>query len=104
MSALGEYIHLYYKNYTKYGVSRTGPKTSDATDYSVDVINQRIRNNTPKISDGALSLLKQRLKANSHQKLDEYQKDWEVHQKALIYEILGLLEERASTVSGLNRV
>lgn len=104
MSALGEYIHLYYKNYKKYGVSRTGPKTSDATDYSVDVINQRIRNNTPKISDGALSLLKQRLKANSHQKLDEYQKDWEVHQKALIYEILGLLEERASTVSGLNRV
>lgn len=103
MSALGEYIHLYYKNYKKYGITRRDPD-SNIPNYSMDVINNRIRINSPKVDEGALNKLRERLKINTSNNIEKEKSEWKIHQQKLINEIYLLLQERASGVTGTHRV
>ncbi len=104
MSALGEYVHLYYKDYKKYGVARKDSNEAKIPNYSIDIINSRIRKEIPKVSDAALDTLKTRLKANTFNKINEEKNEWQIHQQKLINEIYSLLQERASGVTGVHRV
>ncbi len=104
MSALGEYIHLHYKNYKKYGVTKKDPDGKGVPNYSMDVINRRIKNNTPKVKKNTLTTLEKRLKANSSKREQEADKEWEIHQQKLIDEIYSLLYERVSNVKGVQRL
>ena len=49
MSALGDYIHLQATNYYKYGTSRR-TFSSSKPNYSIEVINNRIKANVKPIS------------------------------------------------------
>jgi len=91
MSALGEYVHLYYKDYKKYGVARKDSNEAKIPNYSIDIINSRIRKEIPKVSDAALDTLKTRLKANTFNKINEEKNEWQIHQQKLINEIYSLL-------------
>lgn len=104
MSALGEYVHLYYKNYKKYGVTKKDPDGKGVPNYSMDVINRRIKDNTSKVKKGTLTILEKRLKANSSSKKNKATKDWKIQQQKLIDEIYSLLYERVSNVKGVTRL
>jgi len=56
MSALGEYIHLYYKNYKQYGVARIGEQPS-FRNYTLSVIDRRIDNGVKDIDQSAINEL-----------------------------------------------
>lgn len=64
MSALGDYIHLYKKHYAEYGVTRHS-KGSPNSNYSMNVINNRISSNVKPISKDTIAELERRLKINS---------------------------------------
>lgn len=104
MSALGEYVHLYHKNYKKYGVTRKDPNGEKRPDYSVDIINNRIKNAIPKVNDATLEVLRTRLKTNTSSQINKEKDQWQNHQQKLINEIYFLLQERASGVTGIHRV
>lgn len=53
MSAIGDYIHLYYKNYKKYGVSRVGESPS-FNNYALAIIDRRIENEVKDIDQSAI--------------------------------------------------
>ena len=102
MSALGEYIHLHYKNYQKYGVARTGESPKIAN-YSLNVIQQRI-NNVEDISQETIKELQRRLKLNSQSNLEKEKTQQAKIQQQLINEIYSLLYERSRTITGIKRL
>lgn len=102
MSALGNYIHLYYKNYKDYGISRKN-KNASMPNYSIEVINNRIKMNTKKISDSSIQQLERRLRVNTSAQIEKDAKEFEKRQ-FLIDVIYRLLYERSSAVKSISRV
>ena len=103
MSALGEYIHLYYKNYKQYGVARIGEQPSFCN-YTLSVIDRRIDNGVKNINQGAINELQRRLKLNSQSQLQKSKKEQAQRQQQLIDQIYALLFERSKTISGVERL
>lgn len=103
MSALGEYIHLYYKNYRQHGVARINQGQSFAN-YSLAVINNRIENSVKDIDKDAISELEKRLKLNSQSQLQNSKSQWQKRQQELIDEIYVLLYQRSKQVKGADRL
>ena len=106
MSALGEYVHLYYSNYQKYGVTR---KTENSATYNsvmhnyINSINDRIER-IHKVDPKIIAQLKSRLKANTAQNTNKQQSEWAKHQQELIDQIYTLLYERTQNLGSINRV
>lgn len=105
MSALGEYIHLRYKNYNRYGITRTDPQGKPALNYSADIIDNRLKDENM-VSENALNILKMRLKANTSDNINQDNKEWAIQQQKLINEVYTLLQERVSDgkVTGIHKV
>lgn len=103
MSAIGDYIHLYYKNYKQYGVSRIG-QVPAFTNYALASINRRINNQIKDVDKGAITELENRLKLNSQSQLQQSQSRWAKHQQRLIDQIYAILYERSQQVSGVSRL
>ena len=69
MSALGDYIHLYAKNYDRYGTANP-TENEHVSKISYDYINSKVFINqrlafVKPISDETISILQQRLQANT---------------------------------------
>lgn len=103
MSALGEYIHLYYSNYKQYGVARVGQQPSFGN-YALATINRRIENEVENIDQGAINELQKRLKLNSQSQLQQSKSSWAKRQQQLIDQIYTLLYERSQKISGVERL
>lgn len=103
MSALGEYIHLYYSNYKQYGVARVGQQPSFGN-YVLATINRRIENEVENIDQRAINELQKRLKLNSQSQLQQSKSSWAKRQQQLIDQIYTLLYERSQKISGVERL
>lgn len=103
MSALGDYIHLYYKNYKQYGVSRIGASPAFAN-YNLAIINNRINNETQPIDQSAINELEKRLKLNSQSQLEQSKSKWTATQQKWINQIYTLLFERSKQITGAQRI
>ena len=104
MSALGEYIHLHYSRYKKYGITRMNPAGSGVPDYSIDAINNRIGNKIKPISDDVIATLERRLKINSGTEEDKQLKKIQPKKQSAINAIYQVLFERSKNVDGIRRV
>lgn len=102
MSALGDYVHLYYKNYQKYGTTKDSPKNNETLNFSA--IMQNRLNSIREISSTALALLASRLAANSYNSVEREKMAWTTKQQELIDEVWALLYERVQTIGDLNSV
>lgn len=103
MSAIGDYIHLYYKNYKKYGVSKIGESPS-FNNYALATIDRRIGNEVKDIDQSAIIELQKRLKLNSYSQLEQSKSKWAKRQQQLLDQIYVLLYERSKKISGVERL
>lgn len=109
MSALGDYIHLSYRGYKKYGASRSTLQSS-APNYSVEVINNRIQNqlrsqnNGKDIDDKTIALLEARLKSNTDDKIMTEIAEWTQVKPQFIRVIHELLQKRCNAIKGAARI
>lgn len=103
MSAIGDYIHLYYKNYKKYGVSKVGESPS-FNNYALATIDRRIENEVKDIDRSAIIELQKRLKLNSYSQLQQSESKWAKRQQQLLDQIYVLLYERSKKISGVERL
>lgn len=104
MSALGNYIHHYYFNYKKFGVTRKNPAGGGTPNYSVQIINNRIGSNIKPISSEAIATLESRLKINSDIEKDRQLSDLQQRKQTLINAVYQLLYERSKNITGIHRV
>ena len=103
MSALGEYIHLYYKNYQKYGVTRQDKSGANSANYNIDLLDARMKN-APIIKSSTIETLQQRLKLNSSQQISKDKDKWySYQQQKYINEIYTVLYERAANINAVEK-
>lgn len=106
MSALGQYIHLYYKNYQKYGVTRQDESGANSANYSISLLDSRIKNasinGNQNTIDSTIKTLQQRLKLNSSQQISKDKNEWySYYQQKYINEIYKVLYERAADINAV---
>lgn len=103
MSALGDYIHLYAKNYDRYGTANP-TENEHVSKISYDYINSKVFINqrlafVKPISDETISILQQRLRANTSTTFNQEKNEWAVNQQRLIDYIYELLFTQVKNVS-----
>lgn len=103
MSALGEYIHLYYSHYRDYGVARINESPKIAN-YSLNVINRRINNEVPDIKKETITELQRRLKLNSQSNLEKGKSEQAKMQQKLLDQVYILLYERLQKIQDMERL
>ena len=102
MSALGDYIHLYYGNYKRYGTAKKGEQPKFAN-YALNVLNRRF-NDIPSIDESTVNELEKRLKLNADSQFEKSKNEWAKRQQWYIDQIYKLLYERAKQVKGVDRL
>lgn len=100
MSALGDYVHLYYKNYQKYGITKNDPENKKTLNFNA-IMQNRI-SSIKEISSTALTLLASRLAVNSYNNIEKDKTEWTTRQQALIDEVWALLYERVQMINNLD--
>ena len=103
MSALGEYIHLYYSHYKEYGVAHINQNPKFAN-YSLNVIERRIKNEILDINETTVKELERRLKLNSNSNLEKGKSEQAKMQQKLLDEVYALLYERLQKVQDIDRL
>lgn len=103
MSALGQYIHLYYSHYRDYGVAHIN-ETPKIANYSLSVIERRIKNQVRDIKKEAINELQRRLKLNSQSNLEKGKTEQAALQQKLLDEVYSLLYERLTKVEDIDRL
>lgn len=101
MGALGDYVHMLYRNYQRYGVGRSnGEPISKALINYKKAIDNRI-NDASKVKKEDIDELERRLKLNSNSSLKNSQDDWTKKQQKYLDQIYTLLFERSKNISGV---
>lgn len=103
MSALGDYIHLYRSHYYQYGVTRKSKGNSNPN-YSMEVINNRIKSNIKPISKQTIAELERKLKLNSDMEQGKSKTRNQQQKQRLINIIYEILYERSKNITGAKRV
>lgn len=103
MSALGDYIHLYKKHYAEHGVTRKSNGSANPN-YSMEVINNRIKSNVKPISKQTIAELERRLKLNSYNEQNKVLNEAEKQRQQLIDLCYELLYERSQRTEGARRI
>jgi len=103
MSALGDYIHLYAKNYDRYGTANQ-TDNKDVSKIGYDYINSKVFINqrlmfVKPISDETINILQQRLQANTSTAFNKEKSEWAANQQKLIDYIYELLFTQVKNVS-----
>lgn len=103
MSALGEYIHLYYSHYRDYGVARINESPKIAN-YSLNMIERRINSQIRDIKKETVKELERRLKLNSQSNLDKEKTEQAKLQQKLLNQVYALLYQRLSKIKDIDRL
>ena len=103
MSALGDYIHLYYSHYKEYGVAHINESPRIAN-YSLNIIQRRIKNEVLDINKTTVKELERRLKLNSNSNLEKGKTEQAKLQQKLLDEVYALLYERLQKVQDIDRL
>lgn len=103
MSALGDYIHLYYSHYREYGVAHINESPKIAN-YSLNIIQRRIKNEILDINKTTVKELERRLKLNSNSNLEKGKTEQAKLQQKLLDEVYALLYERLQKVQDIDRL
>ena len=103
MSALGDYIHLYYSHYREYGVAHINESPRIAN-YSLNIIQRRIKNEVLDINKTTVKELERRLKLNSNSNLEKGKTEQAKLQQKSLDEVYVLLYERLQKVQDIDRL
>ena len=104
MGALGDYVHMLYRNYQRYGAQPygiEGQPLSKAMNNYIKAMDNRINSSSLKVNENSIKELENRLTLNSNQSLKKSQDDWTKKQQQYLDEIYQILFERSQDISGV---
>lgn len=106
MGALGDYVHMLYRNYQRYGVEHygvsSGQPLSNVINNYIRAMDNRINDDSLKVKEEDIVELERRLKLNSNQSLEKSQNEWANKQQQYLDQIYTILFERSKDVSGVS--